>query len=231
MLCEDGAGLLVLTGAPEPTGAQSATLVAPQRMRFGGAEFELTVHRPSRLLLADIELVFRPDLAHAHKASGAGYPSRDAFLRERVLLIPLWQPATQDLSVISPEVSAERRQLCMNFVAWIAAVRAQLGGHWLDASDPRSGQAMFGTPTTATYNELDGLTQCLKYHFEPFGCCGIVIHPQWRYNAYPVTVFTTAPLLVLQAAIEAAAASVAAGALAPAAHVGAIADVGGDECA
>jgi hypothetical protein len=187
---------------PEPTGAQCATVLAAQEVRVGELQFEVTVHRPSRLLLRDIEGVFKPDLQAAFEAQAGAYESLDHFLQERLLVMPLWQPAEQDLSVLSESVSAERRQLCKNFITFARALIAQLDGQWLDASDPRSGQALFGSPTTATYNELDGLTQCLKYKFEPFGCCGIVIHPRWGYNAYPVSVFTTAPLPVLVEAVR-----------------------------
>ncbi|KAG8465063.1 hypothetical protein KFE25_012426 [Diacronema lutheri] len=190
----------------QPTGARCATVVPARPIVFAGLEFELSVHRPSGLLLRDIELVFRPGLDAACAAAGADYASKDAFLRARLLVVPLWQPAQQNLSVVRASVSVERRQLCANFARFAAALGAQLGGEWLDASDPRSGQAMFGAATTATYNELDGLTQCLKYSFEPFGCCGIVLHPRWGYNAYPVSMFTTAPLDALVAALDATAA-------------------------
>jgi hypothetical protein len=197
---------LIPSVLPEPTGAQCAMVIKPYEIKVGEQTFELTVHRPSRLLLRDIELVFKPDLDaayhHANARSPGAYKNKEAFLRERLLIIPLWQPAHQNLAVISETVTAERRGLCRAFVALADALRPQLGGEWVDASDPRTGQAMFGTPTTTTYNELDGLTQCLKYSFEPHGCCGIVIHPRWGYNAYPVSVFTTAQLPQLMRALE-----------------------------
>lgn len=187
---------------PAPTGARSATVLKPLAVPLGEGELELSVHRPSRLLLRDIELVFRPDLDAAFAGRGADFETKDAFLRERLLVVPCWQPATQDLSVVSDAVSDERKLLCKSFVRFFSALRAELAGEWLDASDPRSGQAMFGAATSATYNELEGLTQCLKYPFEPMGCCGIVIHPHWGFNAYPVTLFTTVPIDQLVRAIE-----------------------------
>lgn len=191
---------------PKPTGSQCATVVPPYELTVGELPFELTVHLPSRLLLRDIELVFKPDLEAAYQRASARAPgaheSKEAFLRERLLVIPLWQPAQQNLAIVCEPVTEERRGLCRAFVAFADALRTRLGDEWVDASDPRSGQAMFGTPTTATYNELDGLTQCLKYSFEPHGCCGIVIHPRWGYNAYPISLFTTAPLPQLMRALE-----------------------------
>ena len=60
--------------------------------------------------------------------------------------------------------------------------------------------ARYGTPTSAIYNELEGLTTLLRYDSIPIGCCGIVLHPQWHRRAYPVTLFTLAPLETLQSA-------------------------------
>lgn len=193
-----------------PTGAQSAAVAAPTMHSFAGRQYDVSVHRPSRLLLRDIEPVFRPDLDAAFQASAGQWGSKEEFLRERLLVMPVWQPSTLDLSVISDEVSAERKELCRQFVEWFESLKAKLPGHWLDASDPRTGQAMFGTDTSATYNELEGLTSCLKYKFEPFGCCGIVMHPAWRRNAYPVSVFTTAPAEELLDAVERTSPTVAA---------------------
>jgi hypothetical protein len=65
------------------------------------------------------------------------------------------------------------------------------------------GCAKYGTATSVIYNELEGLTSLLKYSSIPIGCCGIVLHPEWQRCAYPVTLFTTAPLNVLEAAIAA----------------------------
>lgn len=64
----------------------------------------------------------------------------------------------------------------------------------------KRGNAKYGTSTSVIYNELEGLTNLLKYSAIPIGCCGIVLHPQWGRGAYPVTLFTTAPLDVLKKA-------------------------------
>ena len=64
----------------------------------------------------------------------------------------------------------------------------------------KQGNAKYGTSTSVIYNELEGLTNLLKYSAIPIGCCGIVLHPQWGRGAYPVTLFTTAPLDVLKKA-------------------------------
>lgn len=184
------------------------TLVAPTLMP--SYQLEYSIHRPSRLLRTDIELVFRPDLEsefqrHAHGAPAGA--SKDAWLHEHLLAVPTWQPAQRDLSEISFEVNEERRALLDNFDVWAKAVRAGIGdAYWSDCSCPMEGNARFGTCTSAIYNELEGLTSLLKYDSIPIGCCGIVLHPKWQRRAYPVTFFTTAPPELLSrvlAAVEA----------------------------
>ena len=164
---------------------------------------EYSVHKPSRLLRADITLVFRPDLEAAHKADARGAPAGvafDEFIAAHLLAIPTWQPSEHDLSEISAPVNLERRGLLRNFDSWAAVLRPALAPYWSDCSCPMEGTARYGTPTSAIYNELEGLTTLLRYDSIPIGCCGIVLHPQWHRRAYPVTLFTLAPLETLQSA-------------------------------
>ena len=188
-----------------PTGLKRMKgLVAPPTF-CPASKLEHSIHKPPRMLRADIELVFKPDLADAYQRESAGaHESMDDWLAERLLAVPTWQPAEQDLSEISFVVNEERRGLLANFHAWVGAVRAKLGDeYWSDASDPLEGTALFGQRTSCIYNELEGLTTLLRYDSVPIGCCGIVLHPEWRRRAYPVTFFTTAPLEVLKAALAA----------------------------
>ena len=74
---------------------------------------------------------------------------------------PTWQPATQDLSEISAPVNAERKDLLVQFDEWAALVRPRLSKYWSDVSCPMEGHSRYGTPTSAIYNELDGLGDAL----------------------------------------------------------------------
>eukprot|EP00966_Prymnesium_polylepis_P253883 5868089-Prymnesium_polylepis.1 len=165
---------------------------------------EHSIHRPSRLLRNDIELVFRPDLAdefkrHEHGAA-AGADKLD-FLSKHLLVVPTWQPSSMDLSEMAEAVNVVRRGLLHDFDRWAGFVRQRLLPYWSDCACPVDGCARYGTRTPAIYNELDGLVTLLKYDALPVGCCGIVIHPRWTRAAYPVTFFTTAPPELLRAAI------------------------------
>ena len=117
------------------------------------------------------------------------------------MAIPLWQQSCLDLSVYpSEEVSRKRDEHLTFFQKWTSELRLQLAqkGYWCDASCPQTGFALHGTRTASTYNEIEGLMAVMGYDAEPIGCCGIVMHPQWRRKAYPATAFTTAPLPILK---------------------------------
>jgi hypothetical protein len=45
-------------------------------------------------------------------------------------------------------------------------------GHWADVSCPATGGCLFGERGGCTWNELEGLTQLLRYAHLPAGCCG-----------------------------------------------------------
>jgi len=199
-------GVAPAAGAPAAaakSSRQPSEMLVPPTMQ-AAHQLEVSIHKPSRLLRRDIELVFRPDLEAEFQRRSEGAASgieKDDFLRLHLLALPTWQPATQDLSEISFAINEERKGLHANFDRWASALRERLKPHWADASCPVGGNAKYGTSTSVIYNELEGLTSLLKYSSIPIGCCGIVLHPKWQRCAYPVTFFTTAPLEVLQATL------------------------------
>ena len=79
----------------------------------------------------------------------------------------------------SDEVSAERDRLFVRLRRFATALHSELTekGHWFDGSCPATGCCLFGERGGCTWNELDGLTQLLRYNHLPAGCCGIVLHP------------------------------------------------------
>lgn len=173
-------------------------------------QLEYSMHKPSRLLRRDVELVFRPDLEAAYQSDPRGAAAgvdKESFLREHLIAVPTWQPSEGDLSEISYEVNRERKTLLKRFDEFAHAVRPRLcdGGvtYWSDVSCPMEGHSRYGTPTSVIYNELEGLTSLLRYDSIPIGCCGIVLHPRWQRKAYPVTFFTLAPPELLASVIEA----------------------------
>ena len=121
-----------------------------------------------------------------------------ASFAKEVRAVITWQPSHLDLSVYpSSEVSVERDRLFVRFRRFATSFREALSaeGHWVEASCPATGGCLFGERGGCTWNELEGLTQLLRYSHIPAGCCGIVLHPEWGKKAYPVTLFTNAPVV------------------------------------
>ncbi|KAL3927037.1 MAG: hypothetical protein SGPRY_003012, partial [Prymnesium sp.] len=82
---------------------------------------EHSIHRPSRLLRDDIELVFRPDLDDEYKRHECGACTgveKPEFILQNILVVPTWQQAAMDLSEISDGVNTVRRQLLGRFDKW-----------------------------------------------------------------------------------------------------------------
>ena len=70
----------------------------------------------------------------------------------------------------TPYMAAVRRRL-RRFATALQAELAPLG-HWFDGSCPATGYCLFGERGGCTWNELEGLTQLLRYNHLPAGCCG-----------------------------------------------------------
>lgn len=52
------------------------------------------------------------------------------------------------------------------------------------------------------YSDLSGIALLLPYDHLQVGVCEMVSHPDWRTAVYPATLFTTAPLDILQLALR-----------------------------
>ena len=73
--------------------------------------------------------------------------------------------------------------------------------------DPCSGLLMFGA-AAAPYPEVDAIETLLRYRTDIAGACRVLMHPAWGGRVYPATLFATAPLDALEAALEAGARAV-----------------------
>lgn len=58
--------------------------------------------------------------------------------------------------------------------------------------------------TSAVFPEVDAMETLLSYKTSNAGCCKILLHPEWGSYVYPASMFTTAPIAAVKAAIEAA---------------------------
>lgn len=76
--------------------------------------------------------------------------------------------------------------------------------YWCDAIDPRTAYALHGPPGQQ-YNEVLGAEVLLGYVRQqlPGSNCPMISHPTAGTHVYPATLFTTAPLPILRAALTA----------------------------
>lgn len=121
-----------------------------------------------------------------------------------LLLIPTLQKAAVALDSYGDPQELEKNRLQSVFFEWVALLKAQLDrtGHWLDATDPATGAALYGRPA-ALYSDVPPMARLLRYRTLDCGGCTILLHPQWRSSVYPATVFTTAPFDVVVNALKA----------------------------
>jgi ABC-type nitrate/sulfonate/bicarbonate transport system ATPase subunit len=93
--------------------------------------------------------------------------------------------------------------LMKRYLAWEGSVRANLQAHgfWCDSVHPQTGHALYSTKG-AKYSEAIGAQVLLQYQVRNEGGCGMIVHPIYGCNVYPVTFFTTAPYVSLLAAMS-----------------------------
>eukprot|EP00884_Botryococcus_braunii_P011524 jgi/Botrbrau1/20372/Bobra.0006s0035.1 len=153
----------------------------------GGANLEVTVHGLGRQLRARVAAVF---------------PDAPAGPQPLVALLT-WQRARCDLapcpgSPFCPEVAQEMDRLLDSFLVWFNNFALHIGaaGAWVDAVDPCSGTALRGT-RGERWSEVHGAHTLLGYRTLDGSTCPLIVHPRFGIAAYPVTVFTNAPMEVV----------------------------------
>jgi len=124
------------------------------------------------------------------------FPQRDA---GNLLAIATFQPSQTDLVSIGATIEEEKDELLEKFFKFaekfVNDVAAK--GYWADYIDPCSGYPMKGERFNA-YAEAPAMHELLKYEFHNVGCCDVISHPRWHTRCYPATLFTDAPLNVIQ---------------------------------
>ncbi len=151
------------------------------------SDFEYSVHLAPRGLVRDLPTVFPGiDLAGLH-------------------VIPTFQKASIELLHYGEKESLEKDRLLESFLQWASAVRDALRIRdptaWVDATDPASGLAYFGT-SGSPYSDVDGIMRVSTFATTNVGGCNVVQHPEWGYACYPATVFSTAKTELLLQVLE-----------------------------
>ena len=88
------------------------------------------------------------------------------------------------------------------FAAWESVLCDHFTAHgfWCNSVDPRTGAALRGAPG-AKYSEAIGAQVFRGYRVSTHRLVSVVEHPRHGVHTYPVTTFTTAPLVYVQAAL------------------------------
>jgi hypothetical protein len=118
--------------------------------------------------------------------------------------MPTMQKSRLDTVRFGPEVEEEKDRCLERFAAFARPLCQGLRGQgfWADFIDPCSGLPMLTPHCTRPYSEVAGFEHLLRYKTQNAGCCKILLHPRWGSSCYPATIFTTAPVKTVRAAIH-----------------------------
>ncbi|KAJ3203545.1 hypothetical protein HDU67_010140 [Dinochytrium kinnereticum] len=162
----------------------------------GKVEMEVSVHRPGRHLRRELGLVFMHYGEDARRCSGVG----EVRGFEEVVVLTTFQRAQTDLVAVTGDSNWERNLLLETFTAYAHKITTTLRskGYWADSTDPASGYPVLCDRGTSLYPDVDGAHRLLKYPTLQAGCCRVLAHPRWGTRCYPGTMFTTAPVEVVE---------------------------------
>lgn len=151
---------------------------------------EYSVYSCPKVLAFEIDRVFKNSLIE----NNHNLTLQD--IVQTVKIIPTWQRSRMSLLESSTEVRKEQDRLFINFRRFYDTLvdLANEDGSWVNASSPYSGEPLDGIPTAFTHNELETLTHLQNFPHQSVGCCGLVLHPTFQENGYPITIFTSLDL-------------------------------------
>eukprot|EP00199_Chlamydomonas_sp_CCMP681_P003017 CAMPEP_0119107446 /NCGR_PEP_ID=MMETSP1180-20130426/10186_1 /TAXON_ID=3052 ORGANISM="Chlamydomonas cf sp, Strain CCMP681" /NCGR_SAMPLE_ID=MMETSP1180 /ASSEMBLY_ACC=CAM_ASM_000741 /LENGTH=167 /DNA_ID=CAMNT_0007092933 /DNA_START=49 /DNA_END=552 /DNA_ORIENTATION=+ len=134
---------------------------------------------------------------------GAVFPSLGSADMTHLLIVATCQHSAMDLVQMGDAVDVEKDLLLEQFMAWAKPLceRLMAQGHWADYIDPCSGLPMVHQEGQVVYAEVEALSVLQGFKTSNAGCCKILLHPKWGSAVYPASMFTTAPLEVLMAAV------------------------------
>lgn len=173
-------------GAGRPSkGAETARLaLRTSRLSFH-APFSLSVSSVASFARAPSLFPFR-----ALRRSLTRPPSFRFRAFAELLIVPVCQRASVDLSGLGPAVEAEKDRLLERFCAFAESARSRLASRqiWCDLVDPCSG-LLTHSPSPSPYDEVSALGLLRGFRALPLGCCRVALHPRWGARVYPATIF------------------------------------------
>ncbi|UPR03491.1 ABC transporter [Chloropicon primus] len=189
-------------GATKPGGGcqekrgPSEVLVGRQPAEFLGRSMEYSIHRVEGKVYEAARSAF-PDLGLLGEAG------------HTLLAVPTFQLAAPgvdlnpDSGCPTHEISFEMNKLHRNYVALESEVYRELtlAGYFCDSVDPLTGGATH-TRLGSRYNEVRGAQELLGYQVRELRGHPLVLHPNFGSSCYPATIFSTAPVDMVQACLE-----------------------------
>lgn len=165
-------------------GKGAAAAVPPTVNARVGIEY--SVHLGTKRMIPELERVF------------PGVELASCFV------VPTFQECKSDMVSNGDAQDREKDELLENFVSWARGICVKLRemGHWADLTDPCSGYPVLGERGPGWYPDVIGSQMLLGYDVIDTGCCKLLAHPKWQTKVYPATLFSTAPLDVLAAALS-----------------------------
>ncbi|KAI9356975.1 hypothetical protein DFJ73DRAFT_821665 [Zopfochytrium polystomum] len=163
---------------------------------------EASAHSAGRHLSRELALVFS-HYDEVCRARSWG-PALGRSLLKDALIVPTMQRTVTDIMAVNPDTNWERNLLLEYFFMWAHEVCEFIHrtGHWADFTDPASGYPVYTPRGTTLYPDVDGSSRLLRYVTQDVGCCRVLSHPKWGSRNYPATLFTTAPVELLQQALD-----------------------------
>eukprot|EP00127_Corallochytrium_limacisporum_P000496 Clim_evm25s14 gene=Clim_evmTU25s14 len=117
---------------------------------------------------------------------------------KNIHIIPTFQPCKNDMVGIGINVDDEKDERLEDFRHWadLAIEEFKAMGYWGDLTDPCSGMPVY-SQSNSYYPDVNGAELLLRYTTFSTGCCKVLSHPKWGTKVYPATLFTDAPLEVI----------------------------------
>jgi len=157
-------------------------------VRFGPhTELEVSAHLPARLMRRDLSCIFR-------SAIDNGLVSPEA-----IVILPTIQHTVLDILAVTSETAKEKDDCLERFVAFAQRFCSEVSarGFWADFCDPCSGLPTF-TSSNTVYAEIQALEKLRRFPTTNAGGCRVAMHPRWGSAMYPASMFTSAPVAVIE---------------------------------
>jgi hypothetical protein len=161
----------------------SRTAIPVRLLRTATGEIEVSAHETRKAFHRELEFVL-PGVS----------------LDGGLLAIATMQQARMDLVQVGDDIEQEKDRLLETFMAFAKGLCEGLisKGHFADYVDPCSGLPMLTKDANKVFSEVDSAQQLLGYAVMNAGCCKVLLHPAWGSAVYPATIFTTAPVEVVE---------------------------------